>query len=51
MCFFFFLGGGGDGGGGREGAVQLKPKHHARLSNEVKYKNATINTMKSMWYN
>ena len=38
-------GGGGRQGGGVEGRV-LKPKqYHARLSNAVKYKNATIYTM------
>ena len=33
------------GGGGRGGGVVLKPKQYARLSNEVKYKKATIYTM------
>ena len=33
------------GGGGGLGGGMLKPKQYARLSNEIKYKKATIYTM------
>ena len=44
----FFRGGGGGGDGGEW--LRLEPKQNARLSNEVKYKNSNIYTMKGTWY-